>query len=154
MDTEQMTAEQVIAKYKTDIDKLAAYLTWLTEKSGRKTADIYGQDGIATHSLAFPVYDAMLLRFVQDAKQTCFMDPNYRYVYSRYRMKDSTDELTMIQRVTITQMHILGGILSKYVLGGQTKARLWSQGVSEGIFLNVVKKAGELIEFWDPQAKG
>lgn len=153
MDTEQMTAEEIIAKYKADIDRLAAFLPWLSEKSGKQTASTYGQDGIASHSLAFPVYDSNLLRFVNEAKQTCFMDANYRYVYSRYRLKDSTDELTIIQRVTVLQMHILGGILSKYILGGQTKAKLWSQAVSDGIFYNVIKKAKELVDFWDPAAK-
>ena len=44
---------------------------------------------------------------------------------------------------------ILGGILSKYVLEGQTKASLWGEAVQEDIFLLVLRKMREIIGYWD-----
>ena len=43
----------------------------------------------------------------------------------------------------------LRGILSKYVLGGQTKAALWSEGVTEKIFYLTIMKMQEIIDYWD-----
>ena len=149
MDTELMSAGQVLEEYQDDIRKLEVYLPWLIEKSQKRASQIYGQDGIATHSLPFPVFDSNLLRFVKDAEQTKFMDRNYLYVYSRYHLRNSSDEIALIHKTTIQQMNILGGILSKYVLGGRTKARLWSMGVEEGVFLEAVQKAKELVDFWE-----
>lgn len=149
MDSELMSAAQILDEYRNDIRKLSAYLPWLMEKSGQKASQKYGQDGIAAHSLSFPVYDSNLLRFVKEAEQTCFMNRNYAYVYSRYRLRDNADEIALIQKTTIQQMSVLGGILSKYVLGGRTKARLWSEGLEKDIFLEVIKKAKELADFWE-----
>ena len=149
MDTELMTAEQVVKEYREDINKLSAYLSWLAEKSGKNVSHIYGQDGIAKNSLSFPVFDSNLLRFVKAAEETKFMNPNYLYIYSRYRMKNSEDEISLIHKTTILQMNILGGILSKYILGGRTKARLWSWGIEEGVYFEVVHKAKELLDFWE-----
>ena len=46
-------------------------------------------------------------------------------------------------------MDDLAGILSHYILGGQTKARLWSDGVTYGIYFAVLTKMKALIEFWE-----
>ena len=151
MDTQQMTAMQIIDEYHNDIIKLSSYLTWLYEKSGKRVVQIYKQEGIAAHSLSFPVYDSNLLHFVNDASQTKFMDKNYSYVYSRLRMKNADDEMEQIHKATILQMNILGGILSKYVLGGRTKASLWNEGLENGVFMELVEKAKELYEFWKTQ---
>ena len=153
MDTGQMSAQQILMEYREDIYKLAAYLPWLTEKSGHRASQTYGQDGIAAHSLAFPVFDSNLLRFVKEAENTKFMNTNYPYIYSRYRMRNSAEEITQIQGATIQQMNILGGILSKYILGGKTKARLWSMGMEDGIFLDTIQKMKDLADFWENAAK-
>ena len=91
--TEQMTAAEVFDKYRSDIEKLIAYLPWLEEKSGKsKVSDIYNGDGLDEHSISFPVYDGTLLRFVKDAENTQFMDRNYVYVISRNRLKSAEEE--------------------------------------------------------------
>ncbi len=148
MFTENMTAEEVLREYKDDVYKLAAYLPWLEQKSGQRVASIYAQDGVAEHSCGFPVYDGTLMRFVKEAGETKLMDRNYRYVYSRNRIKSVTDELRLIDEVTILQMDQLGGILSNYILGGRTRAILWSQGMDYGVFRAAIAKAKELVDFW------
>ena len=44
---------------------------------------------------------------------------------------------------------ILRGILSRYVLGGRTKAALWGEAVQENIFLLVLKQMRKLVDYWD-----
>lgn len=148
MFTEGMTASQVLEMYRDDVNKLAGYLTWLEEKSGKSVSSVYSGDGVADHSVAFPVYDAMLMRFIKDAENTAFMDRNYRYVYSRNRLKTVEDELKLIESVSILQMDLLGGIMSNYVMGGRTRARLWSEGMNTGVFYHIIKKSKELVDFW------
>ena len=145
--TEQMTAAEVFDKYRSDIEKLIAYLPWLEEKSGKsKVSDIYNGDGLDEHSISFPVYDGTLLRFVKDAENTQFMDRNYVYVISRNRLKSAEEEVEFVKKQTMLKMDNIGGILSKYVMGGRTKARLWSEAVDKGVFLAVVTKLKELYE--------
>ena len=102
-----------------------------------------------THSIAFPVYDSTLLSFVREVQQTNLLDRNYRYIYSRNRIVTHQDELRAISHSDITRMDVLKGILSKYVMGGMTKGRMWSEAVRNRIFLNVVKKMKDNLEFWD-----
>lgn len=153
MFTENMTANQVLDIYKSDVEKLAKYLPWLEEKSGKVVADVFSGDGITEHSVPFPVYDGTLLSFVREAEKTAFMDRNYRYVYTRNRLMTKEDEKRFIESIDILKMDQLGGILSNYVLGGRTKAKLWSEGMNYGIFYDVVKKAKELVDFWTNASK-
>lgn len=109
---------------------------------------MYTGDG--THAtFSFPVYDSTLLSFINDVGVSCFMDTNYHYVYSRNHIRTHEDEWKAIERVTVMDMEILNGILSKYVLGGMTKAVLWKEGVQYEIFLRVLLKAKEIVEYWD-----
>ncbi len=149
MGTEQLTPSEVIEMYYPDTKKLMGYLLYLEKMSGKSVANTFNQDGLSEHSLTFPVYDGNLMRFIKEADQTVFIDRNYRYVYSRYRIKTLEDELNMIKKCTILQMDVLGGIMSKYVLGGRTKSTLWSEGAQNGIYLEIIKKADELIRFWE-----
>ena len=41
------------------------------------------------------------------------------------------------------------GIMAKYVLGGMTKGKLWSEAVENGVFLQALLKIKELLEVWD-----
>ncbi len=147
METKQVEALRILDEYRDDIIKLSSYLTWLYEKSGKKVIQIYNQDGLATHSLSFPVYDSNFMRFIQDASQTKFIDKNYVYVYSGLKIKNSNDELNQIHNATILQMKVLGGILSKYVLGGRTKSRLWSEGLENGVFMELIDNLKEMYYF-------
>ena len=149
MGTGMLSNEEIVEYYRADARKLFPYLSWLETKMGQATSTYYGADGIAQNSIAFPVYDSTLLSFVKAAEQTCFMDRNYVYVYSRNRLKTYKDELYLIQKATIRDMDQLAGILSHYILGGRRKASLWSQGVMNGVYVSLLKKMKELIEYWD-----
>ncbi|MDE7277146.1 MAG: hypothetical protein K2N98_09900 [Lachnospiraceae bacterium] len=140
---------QVVQEYKADVEKLIRYLPWLEEKSGSNVSETYSGSGIGEHSIAFPVYDSMLLGFVKEVQRTNLLDRNYRYIYSRNRIVTQKDELRAISNSDITRMDILKGILSKYVMGGMTKGRMWTEAVQNRIFLSIVRKMKENLEFWD-----
>jgi hypothetical protein len=141
--------QQVVAEYKPDVERLIRYLPWLEEKAGQKVSENFGGSGIKEHSIMFPVYDGTLMSFVKEVQRTTLLDRNYVYIYSRNRIRTVEDELRMIDRSGIKDMDILKGILSKYVLGGMTKGNLWTEAVQNRVFLNVIKKMKENIEFWD-----
>lgn len=149
MNDTMQTTEWIVEKYKQDVTKMAYYLPWLEKKSGNDVSHLYQGDGVDSKTFSFPVYDSTLLSFVNDASMTVFMDQNYRYIYSRYRIKNFQDEWNVIAKADIRTMDILCGILSKYVLGGMTKSILWKEGVEYQIFLRIFKKAKEIIEYWD-----
>lgn len=140
---------QIVSQYKPDVERLIRYLPWLEEKAGSSATQTFTDSGIGEHSIPFPVYDGTLLGFIKEVQRTTLLDRNYCYVYSRNRIKTVKDELNAIARADITKMDILKGILSKYVMGGMTRGRLWTEAVQNNIFLNVVKKMKENLEFWD-----
>lgn len=145
---EKMGREELVAMYRPDVERLAAFLPWLTDKTSMDVVQNFtGENGEV--SLPFPVYGDIYLAFLETLGTTIFMNPNYHYTYSRYRIQDWNDELAMIKRADIMTMDILGGILSKYTLGGMTKAYLWTDGMDYQIFYNAVKRAKDIIEYWD-----
>ena len=89
------------------------------------------------------------MSFIKDAQKSGLLDRNYVYVYSRNHIRSLIDEKTAIEKAELKNFEVLTGILSKYVLGGMTKAVLWSQGVEEGIFMLVLQKMKEILEYWD-----
>lgn len=141
--------QQIVNEYRADVEKLARYLSWLESKRGKSVQENYAGSGIAENSISFPVYDGTLMNFVREAQRTKLMDRNYRYVYSRNRIRTQEDELRAIKRADIREMDVLKGILSKYVMEGMRKGRRWSEAVENGIFLNVIKKMKENLDFWD-----
>lgn len=147
--SEQLSKEEFVAKYKGIIEPLMRYMPWLLQASGKTCDSIYGDDGISGNSLSFPVYDGTLMSFVKEMSRTSLMNRNYPYVYTKRGIKTPQDEIKAIQSATITDIDVLNGILSKYVLGGMTKGSLWSDAMKYGIFLEIVKKYKELLEFWE-----
>lgn len=141
--------QQVVNEYRADVEKLARYLPWLESKRGKSVQQSYSGSGIEEHSISFPVYDGTLMNFVKEAQRTKLMDRNYRYIYSRHRIRIVEDELRAIKRADIKEMDVLKGILSRYVMEGMTKGRRWSEAVENGIFLDVVRKMKENLDFWD-----
>lgn len=143
--------EAKIEEYRLEVEKLLCYLPWLKEKSGsdRGMMNIYGGDGIAENSLSFPVYDSTLMSFVKMVSQTKLMDRNYRYQYSRNHIRTVEDERKQIEVASLKEMDVLCGILSHYILGGMTKPALWSIGMKEGIYRDIVLKMKKLLDFWD-----
>ena len=140
---------KVVMEYKKDVEQLIRYLPWLEEKSGTNVSETYTGSGIKGNSITFPVYDGTLMGFIKDVQRTKLLDRNYPYLYSKHRIKTLQEELQMIAAADITRMDVLRGILSKYIMGGMTKGRLWTEAVQNGIFLHIVKKMKENLEFWD-----
>lgn len=140
---------QVVQQYKPDVERLIRYLPWLEQKAGKDVSETFSGAGIGEHSITFPVYDSMLLNFVKEVQRTGLLDRNYRYIYSKHRIRSLEDEWKMISRSDIMQMDILKGILSKYIMGGMTKGKMWTEAVENQIFLKVVRKMKENLEFWD-----
>lgn len=141
--------QQIVDEYKPDVEKLVRYLPWLEEKAGKKVSETFEGSGIKESSITFPVYDSTLMSFIKEVQRTKLLDRNYVYVYSRNRIRTVADELRLIDRSGIRDMDVLRGILSKYVMGGMTKGRLWTEAVQNKVFLNVIRKMKENIEFWD-----
>lgn len=146
---DKLSREELLAKYSPEVKKLMKYLPWLQSKSGSKVSSNYTGNGLAAHSITFPVYDSTLLAFVKEVKTSPVIDKNYAYIYGRIRISTPRDERIVISRAKLQDMHVLWGIMSRYVLGGMTKSVVWTQGVQEGIFLALVLKMKELIEFND-----
>ena len=149
MGVDKYSPEELIQLYGRDVARLSRYIPWLETKSGKDVSSTFSGEGIAEHSVTFPVYDGTLLAFVKEAKATALMNRNYIYTYSKNRMKTVQDEKSFIDRATIQNMKELGDILSKYILQGMTKSRVWTEGVENRVFLEVVMKMKELVEFWD-----
>lgn len=141
--------EKKLTDYRDDVAKLAAYIPWLEKKAGENTSYIYEGNGISESTITFPVYDSSLMNFVNDAMKTNLMDRNYVYVYSRNFIKTPEEEMKAIEKAGLKDGNILFGILSKYVLGGNTKGSLWTEGVKNGVILAVIKKLKVLLEMWD-----
>lgn len=141
--------QQLVNEYRPDVEKLARYLPWLESKMGSSVQQSYSGSGIEEHSISFPVYDSTLMSFIKEAQRTKLMDRNYRYVYSRCKIRHLQDELRIIDKCSIQEMDVLKGILSKYVMGGMTKGHMWSEAVETGVFLYVLKRMKANLDFWD-----
>ena len=148
MQKEKFSREEFLAMFREDVIRLSRYIPWFEEKCGNDVSQNYTDGDLMNHTLSFPVYDSILLAFLNDASTTVFMEQNYHYFYSRNRIHDYEDELRLIETADIMHMEVLQCILSRYVFGGMTKAYLWRDGVEHRVFLAVLKKARQIIEFW------
>lgn len=149
MEQETEYRRQQLQEYKKALAPLLRYLPWLEKSAGTAASRNYNGSEAGERVMSFPVYDSTLLNFVREVGKSSFMDRNYRYVYTRNRILDHEDERRMIESAGLNEWGILCGILSKYVLGGQTKGNLWSEAVQEKIFYLIIKKMCDIIEFWD-----
>lgn len=149
MEQKRKSRDEIILQYRSDVEKLIPYISWLQTKSGKDVEGIYAGEGLNETSVPVPVYDANLLRFVREAGKLELIDRNYVYVYARYDLDTIAKELKAIEKATLQEMKMLSGILSKYVLKGRVQGKYWTAGVENHIFLNVILKMKELMEFWD-----
>ena len=152
LDSLKLSRDEIIICYKEDVLRLLKYLPWLEKASGGATSGIYSGDGIDKSSMTVPVYDSTLLRFIKEIKTTDFINRNYVYTFSKYRMKTDADELRIIDACSLQEVTVIGDILSKYVLRGDVKGAVWSEGVKNGIYLAALHKLKELMEIREPLA--
>lgn len=138
-----------LSEHRADVERLLNYLPWLESKEGSSVSRIYDGDGSQKTSLSFPVYETMLMNFVNEASKTSLMDKNYAYAYSGYSIRTVEDEKEAIEAATVKDAEVLCGILSKYVMGGMTKGVLWNQAVENGVFLAILRKMKKLLDIWD-----
>lgn len=148
-----LSPEDIIAYYQPEVEKIAKYTSWLVSQQGESSFSNFKDQGIDGSSIAFPVYDSNCLAFVRLCQSTGLMNRNYVYTYSRKRLKTSADELAYIQKATIREMGELWDILSRYILEGNTKAVLWSEGARNGVYLALIRKMQELIAFWSKESQ-
>ncbi|MCM1058538.1 MAG: hypothetical protein NC517_13185 [Firmicutes bacterium] len=141
--------KQQLSGYKQEVLPLLKYIPWFESNAGQPGSTFYQGPDATEHSMSIPVYDANLLNFVKEASKSSLMDRNYCYTYTRGRIRTHEDERRVIAGAELKDWDVLRGILSKYVMGGMTKSVLWAQAVQENIFLLVLKKMQEIIEFWD-----
>jgi hypothetical protein len=142
----RLSREEIIVCYKDDVIKLLKYLPWLESVSGGTTSDIYSGEGIEKSSMAVPVYDSRLLAFIKETKTTDFINRNYVYTYSKYRIRTDADEKRIIEHCSLQDISVLGDILSKYVIKGDVRGAVWSEGVQNGVYLALLYKLKELME--------
>ena len=151
MDSDKLSVEEMVEYYKPDVEELAVYIPWLETHKGGESSSVFTGEGVEKNSITFPVYDTTLMNFVKAAQASRLMNRNYVYVYSRNRIRTEADEHRFILNATIKEMGDLWGILSKYILKGMTKAALWSEGVRNGVFLELLLKMKEILAYWDRQ---
>lgn len=146
MRDERLSREEIIFLYQDDAKKLLEFYPWLEKVSGQMTSEIYKGEGLEETSMAVPVYDSKLLSFIKVAKTTEFMNRNYVYTYSRFRIRTAQDELRVIESCTLQDMKVLGDILSKYCFKGDVRGATWTEGVRDGIYIALLKKMKSLLE--------
>lgn len=141
---EENTREQIIEEYQDEALKLLRYLPWLSKKKGSDVSTMFTGDA-ENKVIPIPVFDSTLLAFVKEAEKTKFMDRNYPYVYSRNHISSHEDEIRLLKNAKITDMKIIKGILSKYILGGKTKANLWTEGVESHVIFEALDALNRLL---------
>ena len=110
---EKMGREELVTMYRPDVERIVAFLPWLEGKTSADVMQNYtGENGEVT--LPFPVYGDIYLAFLETVGSTVFMNPNYHYIYSKYRIRDWHDEVTMIRRaITMIMMKIFKILITK-----------------------------------------
>ena len=141
---EEKLSTRIRNEYMSDVELLSRYMNWLEKKSGQQVQSFY--DGEEDQKLIqIPVYDSNLLAFIKDAKKTKLMDRNYRYVYTRYKIKSVDDEIRLLMHAHLKDIDLFKGILSCYVMRGQSKSAVWSEGVKSGVLLTLMRRMTALF---------
>ena len=146
---ERAYIEETVAKYAPDVDKLVAYVPWLEEKYGLEVKKTFDNPDVVAGSMPFPVYDSYMMEFIRTAENTGFMDPNHIYTFLRNKLKTDADiELFISNCDSLKDLKDLGNIVARYVMGGRTKSRLWSEGVKSGILLSAITKMRDILQIY------
>lgn len=142
---ERLSRDEIISLYQEDAMKLLQYYNWVKKVSGQTMSQLYSGEGIDKTSMAVPVYDSTLLQFIKTAKTTKFMNRNYVYTYSHNMIKKPEDEIKFIKNCTLQDIKALGDILSSYCFRGDVKGAVWTEGIKQGVYLELLEKMNELI---------
>ena len=141
---EEKQSTRIRREYMADVELLSKYMNWIENKSGKQVQSYY--DGEESQKLIqIPVYDSTLLAFVKDAGKTKLMDRNYRYVYTRYKIKSVDDELRLLRHAHLKDIDLFKGILSSYVMRGRSKGSVWSDAMMNGVFLELMRRMTALF---------
>lgn len=135
--------------YLEKLTPLFEYIPFLKEKEGLVTRSYYGGDLAPVHSVPVPVYDGRVLSFVKAAQKTGLVNKNWVYAYQRVGANNPKDERLYISGASFKDIDVVISILAKYVLGGMTKGVMWSEAVSEGVWLHCLLKLKQLLEVFD-----
>lgn len=136
-------AELLTQYYADDIDALSKYISYFEQKGGKDVASDYdGKQGKS--DIRFPVFDATLLRFTDEASKTKLMDPNYMYGYRSAHITTAAQEHDAIVNARPRDLDLLRAILSRYVLEGRYKGSSWIEGAERKVFLNVLIKLRDM----------
>lgn len=138
------TREIIIDEYGADLKRLLAYLPYLRKQQNSLKQNFYDGEG-GQKVVPVPVYDSTLLAFVKLAKSTKFINRNYPYAYRHYKIETIEQEKEAMLKAKITDIDLFRGIMSKYVLGGMSKATLWTTAANEGIFVMALECLDKLI---------
>ena len=109
-----------------------------SRQTGQSVSNIYREEPGQRQFRS--TYEPTLLAFVKEAKNSTFLDRNYPYVFTRNHIKSPADSRNMIESAKLTDIDILRGILSKYVIEGSYRSSCWIEAVNEDIFLLILKK--------------
>ena len=139
------TVEYYEDKYEAALGALSAYMPWLEQHKEQSVSQDY-KDSAST--MAFPVYDSTLLAFIKQAQNTGLLDRNCVYLFNKRNLRGKQDELDFIAGARLPDMDDLWGLLSYYVLEGMTIGSKWSEGVSSGIFYEVLAKMQGLLQIY------
>lgn len=143
-DQDEKLSTRIRNEYMADVELLSKYMHWIETKSGKQVSGYYdGEEG--QNLIQIPVYDSTLLAFVKDARKTKLMDRNYRYTYTRYKIKSVDDELRLLKHAHLRDIDLFKGILSSYVMRGQSKGAVWSEGMQKGVFLELMRRMTALF---------
>lgn len=131
------TRENIVEEYGSELDALLKYLPYLDKSREKMTQKYYEGDG-ENKTIPVPIYDSTLLAFVKAARNSKLITKNYPYTYKKYKISTSADELRTMKNGKLTDFELYRAILSKYVIEGQRKGVVWTQGVTDGIFSMVL----------------
>lgn len=145
--------ENIVNEYKGDLEKLLRYLPYFDKKGGKDVQSFYEGD-TTFESIPVPVYDSTLLSFVKEVKKTKFIHRNYPYIYTRLRIKTPADERRILDNAPLRDIDVFRGILSKYILEGQTKSVMWTRGVEERIYVTVLDNLQRLFAEYEAELHG
>ena len=136
-------------EYMAKLMPLFSYIPYLKNKEGAKTRTLYEGDELSKVSIPIPVFDGTVISFVKEAQKTGLVTKNYVYAYNKINADGPKEERLFISGATIRDLDAVIAIMSKYVLGGLTKSKMWSEAVEEGVWLHCLIKLKELLEIYD-----